>query len=86
MLLPVSLGPCLWKESRFSEIQCLPRDARPVLSWPSRDEALGQIAGEISDLVKTTPPLLAASASESASSGADLSVVREQVLAYARFY
>jgi hypothetical protein len=34
-VVPVLLKPCLWQESRFSELQIIPRDAKPVTTWSS---------------------------------------------------
>jgi hypothetical protein len=82
--VPVLIGPCLWKESRFSELQCLPRNGKPVSSWPSRDEALADIATEISEIVKAVTPAKGAPPADTGS--ADLQIVRDQIVAYARLY
>jgi hypothetical protein len=87
-ILPILLKPCLWKESRFSELQLLPRDAKPVTSWPSHDDAFTDIAREISAITKGTPlpsgtPIQRDSDQARA---VDLTVVRDQMIAYARLY
>src|SRR5262245_64478131 len=47
VVIPVILRPCVWEGAPFSKLQALPRDARPVISWPIRDEAYAGIAKEI---------------------------------------
>ena len=85
-VLPVLLKPCLWKESRFSELQLLPRDAKPVTSWPSQEDAFAAIAGEIG-LITKEPPLASRKAEEPVpAAAADLVLVRDQIIAYARLY
>lgn len=32
-IAPILLRPCLWKESPFSELQIIPRDAKSITSW-----------------------------------------------------
>src|SRR5699024_6768141 len=82
--VPVLVGPCLWKQSRFSELQCLPRNGKPISSWPSRAEALEDVASEISKLVKAAvPPKSTAQIDDRAG---DLTAVRNQMMAYARLY
>jgi hypothetical protein len=46
-LIPVIVGHCLWKFAPFAGIQALPRDALPIYSWSSRDEALANVADGI---------------------------------------
>lgn len=55
-VVPVLLRPCLWEESRFSELQIIPRDAKAITSWASVDEALRDVASEIRKLVSEAPP------------------------------
>ena len=85
-LAPILLKPCLWKESRFSELQLLPREAMPVTSWPSREEAFAAIAAEISKITKEPPASLRPAPAGASSPATDLSLVREQMIAYARLY
>src|SRR5262245_21228798 len=47
VVIPIILRPCDWEGAPFSKLQALPRDARPVISWPIRDEAYAGIAQEI---------------------------------------
>jgi hypothetical protein len=43
-VIAVILRPCDWTETPFSELQCLPTDAKPVTSWSNRDEAFLDVA------------------------------------------
>lgn len=88
-VVPVLLKPCLWEESRFSELQIIPRDGKAVTSWPSADEAFTQVATEIRKLVSEPPP----SSPEPSTEGREtprldssLELVRGQIIAYAHLY
>jgi TIR domain-containing protein/HEAT repeat protein len=88
-VVPVLLKPCLWEESRFSELQIIPRDAKPVTSWPSVEEAFTQVATEIRQLVSEpppSPPEPPAEGHEAPRLDSSLELVREQILAYAHLY
>lgn len=39
ILIPIIVRPCDWMEAEFSQFQGLPKDAVPVSSWSSEDEA-----------------------------------------------
>jgi hypothetical protein len=43
-VLPVILRDCDWRQAPFGALQALPRDARPVVRWGSRDEAWTDVA------------------------------------------
>jgi hypothetical protein len=43
-VVPVVLRPCVWDRAPFAKLHALPRDARPVTTWPNRDEAWTDIA------------------------------------------
>jgi tetratricopeptide (TPR) repeat protein len=43
-VIPVILRPVDWKGAPFSKLQALPKDAKPVISWANRDEALLEVA------------------------------------------
>lgn len=43
-MIPVILRPCDWHGAPFGRLLALPRDARPVTSWPNQDEAFLSIA------------------------------------------
>ncbi|WP_254721709.1 toll/interleukin-1 receptor domain-containing protein [Kovacikia minuta] len=38
-VIPIILKPVDWKDTPFSKLQVLPRDARPITQWRDRDEA-----------------------------------------------
>jgi hypothetical protein len=38
-VIPIILRPCDWKDSPFSKLQALPKDAKPVTQWGDRDSA-----------------------------------------------
>jgi uncharacterized protein YjbI with pentapeptide repeats len=38
-VIPVILRPCDWKDSPFSKLQALPKDAKAVTQWSNRDSA-----------------------------------------------
>jgi hypothetical protein len=87
-VVPILLRPCLWRESRFSELQLLPRDAKPVTSWPSHEDAFAGIANEINAITKEPPVASRGSAlrERKLATTADLTLVRDQIIAYARLY
>jgi hypothetical protein len=39
-VIPVILRPVDWHHSPFAKLQALPRDGRPITTWPNQDEAL----------------------------------------------
>ena len=43
-VIPIILREVDWRGSPFGKLQALPKDARPVTSWPNRDEALADVA------------------------------------------
>ncbi len=43
-VIPVILRPSEWKVTPLAEVQVLPKDGRPVTTWPNRDEAFLDIA------------------------------------------
>lgn len=88
-VVPVLLKPCLWEESRFSELQMIPRDAKPITSWTSVDDALKDVASEIRKLVSEpspTRPEPSAEPRESHRFESSLDLVRGQIRSYANLY
>jgi hypothetical protein len=88
-VVPILLKPCLWKESRFSELQIIPRDAKAITSWASPEEALNAVADEISKLVSASPPSpseIPSDHPESHRFDSSLDLVRGQVRSYAHLY
>jgi HEAT repeat protein len=88
-VVPVLLKPCLWEESRFSELQIIPRDAKALTSWASVDEALKDVASELRKLVSEPPPTQPTSSSaarEPHRFDTSLDLVRGQIRSYANLY
>jgi formylglycine-generating enzyme required for sulfatase activity len=69
-VIPVVLKPCYWQESLFARLQMVPRDAKPITSWPDPDEAFVQVVEAIHRAVneirlrrsQANPPALPAKA------------------------
>jgi hypothetical protein len=53
-VIPVILRPADWHGADFGKLQALPRDARPVTSWRSRDEAFKNVAEGLRTAVKSS--------------------------------
>jgi TIR domain/HEAT repeats len=86
-VVPILLRPCMWDESRFSQLQIIPRGATPITSWANRDEALSEVAKEIRDIVKETPPSLSKpSPRKTRQFDSSFELVHSQVRAYANLY
>ncbi len=51
-IIPVILRKCDWHNEKFAQLQALPRDARPVVSWPNQDDALYDVAVGIKKVVE----------------------------------
>ena len=43
-VIPVIVRACDWTSSPFARLQALPKDAKPVTSWASRDQAWADVA------------------------------------------
>jgi tetratricopeptide (TPR) repeat protein len=63
-VIPIILKPCDWKESPFSHLQVLPKDAKPVTTWENQDEAFLNVVQGLRKAVESlqanaspTPPL-----------------------------
>lgn len=88
-VVPILLKPCLWKESPFSELQLIPRNAKPIISWSSQEDSFLHVAEEIRDIVQEEPPSLSKPLEEGDDTKAfasSLDLVRSQVRSYARSY
>jgi hypothetical protein len=46
-VVPVIIRGCLWQHTPFARLQALPRDGKPVSSWPDLDDVLASIAEAI---------------------------------------
>jgi hypothetical protein len=88
-VVPILLRPCLWQESRFSELQIIPRDAKAVTLWASPEEAFVDVASEIRKMVSEpvpSPSQASAEQSEADRSSLSADLVREQLRTYAHLY
>ena len=86
-VVPILMRPCLWDRSPFSELQIIPRDAEAVSSSRSLDEALREVASEISKIVTEEPPKPRPGTADDGDTQAfsrSLGLVRDQVRCYAR--
>ncbi|VVD62895.1 hypothetical protein PPN31114_00195 [Pandoraea pneumonica] len=52
--IAVILRQCDWQTAPFADMLALPKDARPVTSWPNRDEAFTDIAKAIRKSLEST--------------------------------
>jgi TIR domain/HEAT repeats len=88
-LVPILARPCLWEDSRFSALQMIPRDAKPISSAPSIDEALKAVSLEVRKVVSEAVPAQKAKRPERVTEtvfDSSLDLVRNQIHAYARLY
>ena len=88
-VVPILLKPCLWKASPFSELQLIPRNAKPIISWSSQEDAFYNVAEEIRDIVHQEPPFPSrrpGERDEPSAFASSLDLVRGQVRSYARQY
>jgi TonB family protein len=51
IVIPIILRPVDWSGAPFAHLQALPRDAKPLTTWPNRDEALAGIAKSLREVV-----------------------------------
>ena len=92
-VIPVLMKPCLWEDSRFSALQIVPRDAKPICSTDDPRSAslelFNEVAKEIRDIVAQEPPEPIAPVAESSRApkfDSVLDLVRNQVRSYAHIY
>ena len=90
LVVPVLLKKCLWKDSRFSELQHIPRDGKDVASWNPPDDGFNTVAEEIRDLIGSWEVQRQAEAAvvtdERPALHASIDLVRTQMSAYATLY
>ena len=46
-VIPIILRPVDWKGAPFANLQCLPREAKPITLWKDQDEAFFDVAQDI---------------------------------------
>jgi hypothetical protein len=51
-VIPIFIKPCDWSDAPFGKLQGLPRDARPVVTWPIQDEAWTDVARGIRRVIE----------------------------------
>ena len=51
-VIPVLLRPVDWQGAPFAQIQCVPRNEKPITSWPNRDEAFRDVARAIREAIE----------------------------------
>ncbi len=51
-IVPIILRPSEWKDEEFSQLQSLPKDAKPIVKWDLEDDALYNIAKGLKVLIK----------------------------------
>jgi TIR domain len=55
-VIPVILRSVDWAGAPFAKLQALPKDRKPVTSWPDRDEAFTDVARGIRKVVEDPRP------------------------------
>jgi len=92
-VVPVLVKPCLWEDSRFSALQIVPREGKPIC--PTDDprsaslDLFREVAKEIRDIVSEEPPQPITTAEERPEThkfDSSLELVRNQVRSYAHLY
>jgi hypothetical protein len=54
-VVPVIIRPTDWERSPLGRLQAVPRDARPVTTWPNRDQAWIDVAKSLRQLAESLP-------------------------------
>lgn len=55
-LIPLLLRPCDWQTTSLGEVQCLPRNGKPVTLWENRDDAFFSIVQDLRSIITGQPP------------------------------
>lgn len=55
-VVPIILRPVDWKSTPVGELQVLPAEGKPIITWRRRDEAFQDVAKGIGNLVRVLPP------------------------------
>lgn len=51
-VIPVILRHCDWHSAPFGKLLALPKDGKPIVSWPDHDEAFADVARQIRSTVE----------------------------------
>lgn len=54
-VIPVILRHCDWHSAPFGKLLAVPKDGKPVVAWPDRDEAFADVARQIRSVVEKFP-------------------------------
>ncbi len=52
VVVPIIMKPCGWNLAEFSKLQALPKNAKPVASWPNEDDALVDVVRGIHRVIQ----------------------------------
>ncbi len=74
-VIPVILRPCDWKDLPFGKLLAVPKDGKPVKSWPDIDEAFLDVVQQIKAVLRKDPPTSMAPAVTPTSAGFGARVV-----------
>jgi hypothetical protein len=65
-VIPILVRPADWKSAPFAQLQALPTDAKPIVSWQNEDTALADVAAGIRRVIVEELPQLSLSAPRTA--------------------
>jgi hypothetical protein len=54
-VIPVIVRPCDWHKLPFGTLKAVPRDGKPITTWPNFDEAYADITREVRAVVEAKP-------------------------------
>src|SRR5579859_3792746 len=54
-VIPILVRPVMWKGTLFERLLMLPTGDRPIMMWPSRDEAFANVAAGIQRAIENLP-------------------------------
>lgn len=52
-VIPIVVKPCDWKDTPFSKLQVVPKDAKPITKWDDQDEAFLNVVQSIRKAVES---------------------------------
>src|SRR5262249_34471452 len=55
-VIPILLRPINWEGLPFADLQCLPRNGKPITQWADQDEAFATIVSELRSLIRPRRP------------------------------
>ena len=57
LVIPVILRPVMWKNAPFGSLQALPKDGKPVSTWPDFDSAFVDITEGVKAAIEDLVPV-----------------------------